>query len=351
MSETLATTPSTPRFPGAYVALFPGQGSQTPAMGKSLCENFREAALVFEEASDFAKLDLKKLCFEGDEKELSLTENTQPALLTVSIAAYRVARKEMEFAPIAVAGHSLGEYSALVAAGAIELRDAIRMVRERGLAMQSAVPVGVGGMTAVLSLADELVELLCKKASEQSGAIVVPANFNAPSQVVISGQTEALVAAEALLKTDPEFKGGKAIRLPVSAPFHSPLMSPATARMREVFDSLGFKRAVRLDYPILPNATARMHEEPTAVRDLLLRQIESPVLWKASIEASVARGYTTFIEFGSGKVLQGLNKRISKDTVSFGISDVDSVRAVAGKFRELSTGPSPEATLATGKGL
>lgn len=322
------------------VALFPGQGSQSPGMGKSLFENFSIARLVFEEASDYSKVDLKKLCFEGDEKELGLTENTQPALLAVSVAAFQVAEKEWGFIPDAVAGHSLGEYSACVAAGAIPLSIAIQMVRERGKSMQAAVPVGVGGMTALLGLSDETVNALCleatrlakleSKKNEGPSEIVTAANFNAPEQVVISGTILALECAEKLLKEDAfknQGKAGKAIRLPVSAPFHSPLMTPTTQHMKDVFSRLSFQKANELICPILPNATARLHQESSAVLDLLLTQIESPVLWKQSMETFKRHEYTTFIEFGSGKVLQGLGKRCFREGQYFGVSDKESIEA------------------------
>lgn len=330
----------------SLIALFPGQGSQHVGMGKELVENFRIARETFEEASDAVKKDLKKLCFEGPESDLTLTENTQPCLLTASVAAFRVAQSELGFKPAAVAGHSLGEYSALVAAGALPLGKAAYWVRERGASMQRAVPAGQGTMAAVMGL-DEKVEQLCQQASanakqkRQSGenaeltvdAIVQPANYNSPGQVVIAGSTDAVAEAIALIKAGGDFAGGKAIPLSVSAPFHCKLMEPARARMAELFSqATGAEKPQSLICPYIPNRTARLTQEPGLVLELLVEQVDHPVLWKQSMSAFLDAGYSQGVEFGPGKVLQGLAKRISqavgKPSSMTGMNDLASLKAL-----------------------
>jgi [acyl-carrier-protein] S-malonyltransferase len=280
-TEEMQMNPSKP-----FMALFPGQGAQHVGMGRELCENFAEAREAFEEASDAVHRDLKKLCFEGPDADLVLTENTQPCLLTASVAAFRVAAKQLGFAPSAVAGHSLGEYSALVAAGALPLSTAARWVRERGAAMQKAVPAGQGAMAAVMG-GDDWIDSLCTKATEsarlkRAGAtdhevaysvepVVQPANFNAPGQIVIAGSSDAVAEAVALIKGDPEFAGGKAIPLNVSAPFHCRLMAPARERMAALFaDARPGDRPSKLACPYVPNRTAVLTREPGVVLELLV---------------------------------------------------------------------------------
>ena len=238
------------------LAMFSGQGSQQVGMGKDLCSNFKMARDIFEEASDAIGLNLKKLCFEGPESDLTLTQNTQPSLLTVSVASFRIAQTETGFIPTVAAGHSLGEYSALVATGAISLATAARWVRARGLAMQKAVPAGQGTMAAVLNLDDGQIDGLCKAATESAKAkratgetsemvveaVVEPANFNAPGQTVIAGSTDAVNEAITLIKAGGDFAGGKAIPLTVSAPFHCRLMKPAREKWRIFFR----KRVLRI---------------------------------------------------------------------------------------------------------
>ncbi len=316
------------------IAFFPGQGSQHVGMAKDLHENFKLVRELFEEASDAISFDLKKLCFDGPESDLNLTENTQPSLLLSSVAAFRVAESERGFVPSVVAGHSLGEYSALVAAGAFPLSSAVRWVRERGRAMQIAVPAGQGTMAAIMGASDLQVAALCEaavtaaKGKRSGGAGVVtnasgeisvtvdcvlsPANFNAPGQTVIAGSSDAVGEAIRLVKTDAAFAGLKAIPLNVSAPFHCALMKPARDRMADLFSAAKENekpKALRFSY--VPNRTAILTHEPSVVFELLVDQVDHTVQWKKSVEMLIARGHQTAVEFGPGKVLSGLAKRIA----------------------------------------
>jgi [acyl-carrier-protein] S-malonyltransferase len=331
------------------IAFFPGQGSQHVGMGKDLFDNFKLVRELFEEASDATSLHLKKLCFDGPESELQLTENTQPALLVVSVAAFRVAEAELGFAPAAVAGHSLGEYSALVAAGAFPLASAARWVRERGQAMQAAVPPGQGGMAAIMGMEDERVDALCTAAiasanAKRSGGtgkvgetdvtvdcVLSPANYNAPGQTVIAGAADAVAEAVALIKAGGDFAGAKAIPLAVSAPFHCALMAPARMRMAEIFaGAKPNEKPDTLRFPYVPNRTARLTQEPTVVFELLVDQVDHTVQWRQSVAMLIGKGYTQACEFGPGKVLQGLAKRIAGGIPdakfsSIGVSDSASL--------------------------
>ncbi|MCM2321690.1 MAG: ACP S-malonyltransferase [Oligoflexia bacterium] len=329
-----------------FVALFPGQGSQHVGMAKDLVANFRVAAEVFEEASDATQLHLKKLCFDGPESDLTLTENTQPCLLAASVAAFRVVTHELGFRPSAVAGHSLGEYSALVAAEALPLATAARWVRERGRAMQAAVPAGQGTMAAVLGMDDALVEKVCAAATAQAKAkrasgensefrveaVVEPANFNAPGQIVIAGSIDAIQEALAVIKSG-ELGSGKAMLLPVSAPFHCRLMSKARDRMAELFTlATGPEKARTPLYPYVPNRTARLTQEPGAIFEFLVEQVDHPVLWKQSVTTLLEADFTDAVEFGPGTVLAGLNKRISREIgkpcASHGVADSTGLKAL-----------------------
>jgi [acyl-carrier-protein] S-malonyltransferase len=324
------------------VALFPGQGSQHVGMGKDLVANFRVARDVFDEASEAIHVDLKKLCFDGPESELVLTENTQPALLVSSVAAFRVAAAEHGVTPDAVAGHSLGEYSALVAAGAIELARATSWVRARGRAMQQAVPPGQGTMAAVLGMEEEPVNRLCALATERAAAkrpgattkldvdaVVEPANFNAPGQIVIAGSVDAVAEAIAILKSGEI--SGKAIPLSVSAPFHCRLMKPARERMAGIFAEAPRPQALACSY--VANRTARLSREPGVIHELLVEQIDHPVLWSQSMTGLLQSGAKSFIEFGPGRVLAGLLKRIAQPlSIEFraaGCADAAGVSALS----------------------
>jgi [acyl-carrier-protein] S-malonyltransferase len=324
-----------------WLAVFPGQGAQHVGMAKSLHEQFKVARETFEEASDAIKKDLRKLCFDGPESDLVLTENTQPALLTASIASFRVAQTELGFKPALVAGHSLGEYSALVAAGALPLSKAAAWVRERGAAMQKAVPAGQGTMAAVLNLDEAKIDSLCALATEAARAkraegatqdltveaIVQPANFNSPGQIVIAGSTDAVAEAISLIKAGGDFAGAKALPLQVSAPFHCQLMKPARERMAELFRASPAVGALSCEY--IPNRTARVTREAGVVLELLVEQVDHPVLWRQSMTAALSLGLKNGVEFGPGKVLQGLMKRIASHAgLEFnhtGLSDADGV--------------------------
>lgn len=297
-------------------AIFPGQGSQHSGMGKFLFENFKEAREVFEEASEAIKLDLKKLCFEGSEEELALTKNTQPALLTVSTATFRVIQSLTDFKPAAGAGHSIGEYAALVTSHALSLADATRAVRRRGEAMQEAVPVGTGAMAAIMGLDSKQVIELCQYVEQQTGEKPLePANFNCPGQIVVSGKKSlvdwiAANTAKALADL-PSLSGAriKVIPLKVSAPFHCSLMQPAEKVMREFLETqVTFKDA---NFPVVQNFVATPVTEAQTLRENVIRQISAPVRWIECVEQLWSLGATQLIEFGSGKVLSGLVKKIA----------------------------------------
>lgn len=303
--------------------IFPGQGSQFPGMGKDLAENFKSAAQVFEEADDALNFKISSLCFEGPEDQLKLTANTQPAILTASIAALRVLQAETGLSAMYFAGHSLGEYSALVAAGAISFADAVRTVRARGTFMQEAVPVGVGAMAAILSVEPDVLAEICTEAAQ--GEVVAPANFNSPGQIVIAGHATAVNRAIEIAKA----KGfRKAMLLPVSAPFHSSLMVPAGLRLAETLDSVAVQS---LSAPVVTNVEAKANADAARVKPLLVEQVSAPVLWDASVREMVALGVTEFIEIGPGKVLSGLVKRIDKTIASRNVEDTAGIRAAAGE--------------------
>lgn len=291
--------------------LFPGQGSQFAGMGRSLCEAYPAARAVFDEADTALGFKLSALCFEGPEDALKLTENTQPAILTVSIAAWSVLREQGKV-PDYVAGHSLGEYSALIAAGALDFADALRLVRKRGQYMQEAVPAGVGAMAALLKLPEGNLDRLLAEAAQ--GEVVSAANFNSPDQVVIAGHAGAVQRAMELAKA----AGAKrAVALPVSAPFHCALMRPAQQRMRIDLDGATFRN---LSIPLVNNWQAREVRTAADAREGLLRQIPNSVLWTQSIRYLAAQGVTSALEVGPGSVLCGLLRAIdpSMRTSRFG---------------------------------
>ncbi len=296
--------------------LFPGQGSQGAGMGKELADAFPAARAVFEETDRALGFALSRLCFEGPEEELKLTANTQPAVLTCSVAAWRVL-EEKGVRPDYVAGHSLGEYSALVAAGSLSLADAVVTVRKRGEAMQSAVPAGQGAMAAVLGLAREKLEEACRSAAQ--GEVVAPANLNSPDQIVISGHAAAVERAMEAAKT----AGAKrAIRLPVSAPFHCALLEPAVAPLAQAFDGITFHN---LRVPLVTNVDADFITSAEQARDALLRQVPAPVRWEESIRKLAALGCDRFVEVGPGRVLTGLLRQIDRSLIGLNVEDLASL--------------------------
>ena len=298
--------------------VFPGQGSQYAGMGKELADNFSVAKDVFAEANDALGMDLAGLCFNGPEEDLKLTANTQPAILTTSIAALRVLSAETGLTPDYVAGHSLGEFSALVCAGGLNFADAVRIVRQRGTFMQEAVPVGTGAMAAVMGLSKEEIAEVCSAAAQ--GQVVSPANFNSPGQIVIAGASAAVQRAIELAKE----KGAKrALPLPVSAPFHCALMMPAAERLDGVLQNINIGS---LQVPVVTNVEAEPNQQAERVRELLVSQVSAPVRWDDSIEKMVALGVDRFIEIGPGKVLSGLVKRMAKGAQIQNIEDVSSLR-------------------------
>jgi [acyl-carrier-protein] S-malonyltransferase len=291
-------------------------------MGKALYDAYPEARAVFDAADDALGEKLSTLCFEGPEEALKLTANTQPAILTVSMAAH-VVLSARGVTPAYLAGHSLGEYSALVAAGALTLRDAVRVVRVRGTLMQEAVPSGVGAMTAVLGLSPEQVRQACQEAAQ--GQVVAPANYNSPEQTVIAGHAEAVARAGAKLK---EAGAKRVLPLPVSAPFHCALMEPVKAKLSPALKGVAVSP---LKTPVVSNVEAAPNADAQRVVPLLLEQVSHPVRWVESVEALHRAGVTRFVELGPGKVLCGLIRRIVKDVEIFNVEDPASLdKALAG---------------------
>jgi [acyl-carrier-protein] S-malonyltransferase len=301
-----------------FAFVFPGQGSQAVGMLSA----FADRAVVREtvqEASDALGQDLGKLIAEGPAEELNLTTNTQPVMLTAAYAIYRAWREAGGAAPAVVAGHSLGEYTALVAAGALAFRDAVPLVRFRAQAMQTAVPVGVGGMAAILGLDDDTVRAVCAEAAREGAGVVEAVNFNAPAQVVIAGHKAAVEKACELAKA----KGAKrALPLPVSAPFHSSLLQSASDRLREYLASVEVKVP---QIPLVNNVDVAIVSEPAAIKDALVRQAAGAVRWVECVQAMAKSGVTHVVECGPGKVLAGLTKRIDGNLVGAAITDPASL--------------------------
>ena len=300
--------------------LFPGQGSQSPGMGRDLADRFPIARQVFEEADEALGFALSRLCFEGPAEQLQLTENTQPAILAVSIAAFRALQTAGAPTPAFVAGHSLGEYSALVAAGVLELSAALRTVRARGRYMQEAVPVGTGAMAAVIGGELSEIERVCAEAS--GGEVCSVANINSPGQVVIAGNTAAVDRAIELLKGIAR----RIIKLPVSAPFHCALMKPAQDRLAVDLERLHFGDP---KFPVVTNVDARITTAPGELRDALVRQVSAPVRWVESMQLLIENDVGSVVEVGPGKVLSGLMRQTSRDIKCLNVEDAASLEATS----------------------
>ncbi len=301
--------------------VFPGQGSQYVGMGKTFYDGYETARKTFEEASEALGHDIGKLCFEGPSEALDRTENTQPALLTASIAAYRVLKETSAINPSCMAGHSLGEYTALVASGALDFPTAVRLVKMRGRFMQESVPPGTGKMCAILGLDIDAVETICESAT-MGTASVVPANINSPAQIVISGNAAAVDMAANLAK---ERGARKVVELQVSAPSHSPLMISAAERLGAELASVAFNTTA---VPVYTNAEVQPAGTADSIREILIRQLTSPVQWVGIVQKMKKEGVECIVEVGPGKVLTGLNKRIDKDIVSVSFDTTSDIEEV-----------------------
>jgi len=302
--------------------VFPGQGSQYVGMGKDLYERFDAAKRIFLEAEEAAQLPLRRLCFSGPEEELKLTEYTQPAILTVSVAALRVLEAEFCIQPLCVAGHSLGEYSALVGVGALAFADAVRVVRERGRLMQQAVPRDAGAMAVFFGLAAAEVQQICNEAG--NGEVVAPANFNGAGQIVIAGAKAAVLRAMALGR---ERGAKRVLELPVSAPFHCPLMLPASEGLKKVLDTIQIKP---FSIGVITNVEAALNRDCTKVKSLLIEQAVRPVRWEESVRCLEELGCERVLEIGPGKVLSGLIKRISPKLKADNIETPEDLQKIEG---------------------
>jgi [acyl-carrier-protein] S-malonyltransferase len=305
--------------------LFPGQASQYPGMGRNLAESFSESKAVFDEADAALGFSISKLCFEGSEEALKQTENTQPSILTVSVAAYRILEKR-GIVPDYVAGHSLGEYSGLVAAGALDFATGVKLVRKRGQYMQEAVPAGEGAMAAIMGLSPADVTEICKKAA--NGDVVSPANLNSPEQIVISGGAAAVKRA---VEIASQSGAKRAVILPVSAPFHCSLMAPAQKRLEPELRAAAFGA---LRFPLVTNVDAEAITSGEEARDALVRQVTMPVRWLDSVHEMIESGVTIFVEVGPGRVLFGLLRQIDRSVRCFNVEDAASLQTTLDKITQ-----------------
>ena len=313
---------------GKVAFLFPGQASQYPGMGKELAEKFPAARAVFEEADKALGFSISKMCFEGTEEELKLTANTQPAILTCSIASYRVL-EEKGITPDYVAGHSLGEYSALVAVGSLKFADAVKLVRKRGQYMQEAVPAGQGAMAAIMGLSPAVVMDACKRAAERE--VCSPANLNSPEQTVISGHAGAVKRA---VEIASQLGAKRSMVLAVSAPFHSALMMPAQEKLEKDLAATAF---AELQVPLVTNVDADTIRNGDEARNALVRQVSMPVRWEESMRLLLDEGVNTFMEVGPGRVLTGLMRQIERSVASLNVEDEKSLQATVEKIAGAKT--------------
>lgn len=312
----------------SFAAVFPGQGSQSVGMLSAWAESQPIITQTFREALDALGYDLWRIVSEGPDSELNRTEITQPAMLAAGVAAWRVWQAEGGAEPICMAGHSLGEYTALVCAGALDFADGVRLVAERGRLMQQAVPAGEGAMVAVLGLDDDVVRAVCAEAT-QGASVAEAVNFNSPGQVVVAGSSAAVARASTMLQE----KGAKRVLpLPVSVPSHSSLMRDAAEQMAKVLETVEIRSPI---IPVLHNMDSGEHADPVALRAALVSQLHNPVLWVDSVRAMQARGAKALVEFGPGKVLAGLAKRIERDLAAYPVLDAASLEAAMNATKEL----------------
>ena len=311
---------------GRYALVFPGQGAQRVGMGRELCDAFEAARTTFSEADAALDAPLSRIVFEGPQETLTLTANAQPSIVTVSVAALRALAARVALEPAFVAGHSLGEYSALVASGAMSFADAVRTTRARGTFMQEAVPAGLGAMAAVMRRSDAEVASACEQAAQ--GEVVSPANFNSPDQIVISGHAGAVARASALLKES----GGRIVPLKVSAPFHCALMLQAAAKLETFLEAVRFGAMI---VPVVSNVEAAPNADASRISSLLVAQVTSPVRWTDSVRTMISRGVRTFVELGPGNVLGGLIAKIDAETEVLSAGDPAGIEAAAAVLARL----------------
>lgn len=307
--------------------VFPGQGAQTVGMGKDFCQQYDVAKKLFQQADEALGYSIKEMCFEGPAEDLQLTANTQPAILTMSVIANEIL-KEHGIQPDVTGGHSLGEYSALVAAGVLDFQDAVLLVHKRGQFMQEAVPVGQGGMAAIIGLADEVIVDACEKATKTAGEVQA-VNFNCPGQTVIAGTTAGVEAAVETLK---EAGAKKAVILPVSAPFHSTLMKPAAEKLAAELDKVTIRDA---KIPVVSNFTGELETKAEEIKANLVAQADHPVKWIACVNTMKEFGAETFVEAGPGKTLCGFNRRIDKSLKSMNVENLESLQKTLDYFKEV----------------
>lgn len=312
---------------GKLAFVFPGQGAQTVGMGKDFYDNYEVAKRLFKEADEALGYSIQKMCFEGPAEDLKLTANTQPAILTMSVIANEIL-KEHGIQPDIAGGHSLGEYSALTAAGVMKFQDAVVLVHKRGQFMQEAVPVGEGSMAAIIGLSDEVILEACEKASNEAEPVQA-VNFNCPGQTVIAGATKAVERAVESLK---EAGAKKAVILPVSAPFHSTLMKPAAEKLAKELDKVELSDAT---FPVVANVNGKAEQKADEIKTHLVEQADHPVLWIDCVNAMVEFGADVYVEAGPGKTLCGFNKRINRDLVSMNVENMESLQKTLDYFKEV----------------